>query len=1000
VVQDNNFFTPSTPFGVFQASFVNYGRTYVARELFIGQSLNVAGASNFFSVATFNYDVSFNDNVWFTQSITTNGINNTGLISSGTLNVSSDVTMGGGDLTLNFGSIYADSGTVSSSSISSTSSDITSMIGETLTLGTGGITIPVAGTPYGTLTVVLYCPAKSYFAGISYFNTDVEINGYLKPTFPLARTSLRMGSNAMLYQTADASNCIVFGTNALQGTTNPAYYNGMGSSIVIGHNAVQSSTRGQDTINSCFNNTIIGINACRHHFYQVTDLVVIGGNCLSAGLISGSRNSVVLGANIGSLPSASAGFDAAVVIGSNVLKRSGCNSGVIIGPNAYGNSTFDYSNGACVVGYNSGLNAIANNRMTVFGNDSMKNWNSNAFGMVIGPEAGNSMVTNLYCMCFGAFADCGNNLKNATAFGVNCVVSQSNTMRFGGKDGGFTGLGYDRFQDFLIASKNRLLCGAFYTGVATVTLTFELAEHIYIQSSTTTTINLPTPQSATTGSINLNNIGARFTLLRTYAGTYVPITINAPSGQTIVYDNTASATYTWETNENYVTFVCVNTTGSTWSIINSQKITNVMNLTSAQNVSGIKSFLTLNCGMRNPIFFPRLFTRGDSVGSDVHAIGSLALNNIQVDATNTSVSAWGQSTLAAKTINTLSTIAWGQSSMSSFTSESFFNVSSFGQSNLTLDTGFSMSGVNIMANNTTFTTAGGIKPTSVTNALFLNTTATAEIALPAAAAVSNVFAIRTAQPITKSNQGIIGDSTEITLHSTGQKTIVTGSFQCQQTYIQTISPSSIIHEIAASKILTTPFYNLYYAYFSGGMIVNLPRVTVDMIGQQFTIRRMGGSLALSAMTIQTEETTAASGFWQPVLSSLNQIGAVPTSASSPVNFMGATQSSITVMCAQTNWAQPMDATGRCSYMSSSTTLTVTGWPAPSSSAPYTPNYITIGSLVRTDGNAIIRQVIAFGTGIGATGTYTMSGPFSTTSNASNLQLEIFAGYGYVVTTAC
>jgi hypothetical protein len=443
-----------------------------------------------------------------------------------------------------------------------TNVDTTNMTLQNLTMG-GSFEVPDVNDITTTYGLVSFANnGQTYLAKNLYLSA-----GYLLPYFPLSTTSYRLGLNSMQYLNSLSINNIGIGTNALSGKT--GVVNQVTSSIAIGNNSFSSSPYG--TWFECFNNVSIGDNCQKYNRYQSQDSVCIGGQVASSIDIASTFSSVLLGANIGK--TSLSGYNSAVVIGSNVLTRSGANSSVIIGSNAFGNSTFSYANGICVVGYNSGLNVIANNRLTIFGNESLKNLNTNAFNMAIGPECANSLVNNTYCMCFGAFSDCNNNLKNSTSFGISCVTSESNTFKVCGDDAGLTALGYVRTQDFLISKKNRLLCGFFNT-TGTVVLTFELGEYFFITGPTPTVIILPTPVSATTGSQNVTNFGARFTIVRTTASATQNITINPPSGQFIYFNGVASSSYSFSSSESYVELVCCNNGAgnSSWAVAKSQQV--------------------------------------------------------------------------------------------------------------------------------------------------------------------------------------------------------------------------------------------------------------------------------------------------------------------------------------------------------------------------------------------------------------------------------------------
>jgi hypothetical protein len=288
--------------------------------------------------------------------------------------------------------------------------------------------------------------------------------------------------------------------------------------------------------------------------------------------------------------------------------------------------------------------------------------------------------------------------------------------------------------------------------------------------------------------------------------------------------------------------------------------------------------------------------------------------------------------------------------MTNFVAESFSGVTVLGQANLELDTGYSLNNVTIIGGGTDFNNAG-IKPTSVTNAVFNN--APNGIQLAAAAAISNVFAIRTLQPITKSNQGIIGDSTEITLHSTGQKVIVTGGLELQNQLKSSIASPQINYTNVSSLTLTAPFKQYYHIILQVAGSITLPNADATMVGQEFTIKRRGGNavaIGLAQQNFQPIFTTGSAGLG---------------TTASILSFISATQSTAKIMCIQSHFA----GSGFATLTAGSTTLQiVSSWNTLPSA------YITIGTRMTIAG--VTRRVTAFAGGFGGLGNYTVDSAFS------------------------
>jgi hypothetical protein len=323
-------------------------------------------------------------------------------------------------------------------------------------------------------------------------------------------------------------------------------------------------------------------------------------------------------------------------------------------------------------------------------------------------------------------------------------------------------------------------------------------------------------------------------------------------------------------------------------------------------------------------------------------MGANSATALVYDPTNNAVYSLGQDNLSAKTLNTKNVTCVG-GSMPAFTSEAFNFVTCIGQGHLQTETGFPMTNVTMIGSNTTFTN-GAIKPTSVTNALFNEGYG---MTLASAVAISNVFAIRTNQPITKSNQGIIGDSSEITLHSTGQKVIVTGSLQVQQSFQASIfSPQ--INYATTNYTIATPLLQYYHLVVNAATTITLPVVTSAMVGQEFTFKRRGGNTSVVSV-----QTTTSGGALQPMFSIGGNLGITTF----PTTMLSAVQSVAKFMAIQSHFAG--SGTGSCP--GSSTTLTISTWGTLPSA------FITIGTRVTIGG--FTKTITAYGTGTGGTGTY-------------------------------
>jgi len=469
------------------------------------------------------------------------------------------------------------------STLNVTNVDTTNMTLQNLTL-TGSINVPNVndiGSIYGNVSF--------QNLGNAYLANNVYLNGYLLPYFNLSTTSLRMGLYSMRYQEATSTNNICFGLNAGAGTANTggSYNNSFQKTIVIGNGAYQNATYGTySTLHT--DNVIIGNNSCKGANANNQYNVIIGSETCSSGNAGGSARSVIIGYGIGRT---NGYYTDAVVIGANCLPNASANSACIIGSGNFSNATLPsgYANGAFVYGINNLSNATNFNSVIAIGDNVFPTMNSGVTSIGIGRNIF-GLTTGYFNIFMGQSITSQGATTNSTSIGHNSTITanDNNTFLIGGNDAGLQSLGYTRYQDLCIKNKNRVLCINSYA-TASVVLTFELAEHIYITSATTTAITLPTPNA--TPATNPQNLGARFKLIRS-TGTS-NITINAPSGQTILFNNSASSTYAWSSSESYVELVCINQTGSSWAVSSSQQIA-TGGFTTGLSTNTINPYITAN----------------------------------------------------------------------------------------------------------------------------------------------------------------------------------------------------------------------------------------------------------------------------------------------------------------------------------------------------------------------------------------------------------------------
>jgi hypothetical protein len=415
-------------------------------------------------------------------------------------------------------------------------------------------------------------------ASLNGVNTWTEQNTFRKGILPctaLTTTNIQLGGNNQLqYRQATSLNNISIGNNTLRGDSNAlGLANNTGSrNIGIGGEVLVNLDTGNDNIfigyqagngvglsriNSGFQPSrciAIGTYAQSATNLYATDAIAIGYNSLrnASGPAVGN---ICIGSNTGN----GILYDQyAIIIGSDACpSASGTNSIVCIGYEAL--KTAVYVNSTVCIGWQSGykLNAAGS---TFVGSQSGYAYIAGNYNTCLGMNAGYSSTSSLsYTICLGY-----------NSFAVNegeCV------------------LGGNTLQDQILLTlpnKHRLSCNILAT-TATYNLPFRGNENVII-NSTVTTINLPTPNASGM------NAGAKFNLLKTTSASN--ITINAPSGQTIGFVNTAgtyttASTYTFTASTNNISVLCIASTGTTWLVINNNAFTDLI---SNQSIAGIKTF--------------------------------------------------------------------------------------------------------------------------------------------------------------------------------------------------------------------------------------------------------------------------------------------------------------------------------------------------------------------------------------------------------------------------
>ena len=416
----------------------------------------------------------------------------------------------------------------------------------TPSLGTQLITKTFADTTYGRLAVANTWTLQNTFQ-----------NGIL-PCSGTRTTDIQMGGNNQFqYRQATSENNISIGNLTLQGDSDAVgRLNNTGKrNIGIGGQVLTRLDSGSDMI-------FIGYQAgqncgsTRIHSVQPQRCIAIGtfsqrGNLYATDAISIGYNSLVnaSGPAIGNICIGSNVGNGLTYQSNNVLIGTGC--GPAVNDNAVTGIGYQ-ALGAAVGQFNSGV---------AIGTQAGYNNNNGQGGTFVGTEAGFSNTSGNYNTCIGLKSGRNNasgTLDLTVCIGYNSAAQQSNECVFGGE--------LISEQVFLtLPNKVRLACNQSPTGTA-INLSFRTNENVLITDATTTSINLPTPD--TTGV----NLGAKFHIIRMVATSN--ITINAPSGQTIgLYqpDSTylTNASFVWTNASGSIHILCIGSSvgGTNWLML-------------------------------------------------------------------------------------------------------------------------------------------------------------------------------------------------------------------------------------------------------------------------------------------------------------------------------------------------------------------------------------------------------------------------------------------------
>lgn len=429
-------------------------------------------------------------------------------------------------------------------------------------------------TPTTNAQLITKLFADTTYGQLAVANTWTQTNTFSRGLIPRRfagdQTDFQISNNAMVNRQAGSVNNIGIGISTLQGdTVSSGYvYNTGSANIALGHQALQFLDSGANNIAigyQALQNTGlsrvngVGVTATRciaiGNLSQRTsifasDNISIGHNSFSNN-VSGNGNVIIATNGGGGLN----GKSGCVIIGRNSCPTASENSIISIGDGAMGAATG--STLACIAIGESALNKAQSSGSIGIGYRSLYNLTTGFDCQAWGYQAGYNAITASYSQFIGRAADTTlSSVVNSVCVGYGAITTENFEFVIGGLGGG----DYPRLT---LPNKTRLACNQSPTG-ATINLSFRSNENVQLTDASTTTINLPSPNSY--------NIGTKFYINRQVAG--VSININAPSGQTIRINqvNGSSTTFTphiMNAGVNNLTLLCIGSTagGANWLVI-------------------------------------------------------------------------------------------------------------------------------------------------------------------------------------------------------------------------------------------------------------------------------------------------------------------------------------------------------------------------------------------------------------------------------------------------
>jgi hypothetical protein len=607
---------------------------------------------------------------------------------------------------------------------------------------------------------------------------------------------------------------------------------------------------------------------------------------------------------------------------------------------------------------------------TAFGNFALQYCTTGILNLAFGYNAGEKMVSSIATTCIGYNAGLGGFQGNfVNLFGISSYIASAG-LEYS------TCLGTGSFID----ANNQIALG---TSADTVVV----RGNTNLTAGTATTTTQATSDNSTkiaTTAFVKNQAYAITSSSNTWTGTNNDFTGSIITATTqALLDNTTK----------------VSTTAFTQSAINrllyldaadNQKFytTKFPALTSGYRNIGIGDcFNALTSGGEN-CCIGSLSMKKLTTGTENFCLGGLSMREITTGSFNVSVGV--QNLVNGVTIGgnvAIGRYVMGSASGNENTGVGYFSTVQISTGNLNTGVGaYSNIRLQSGSNNTAVgSNAGGHDLNSLINASN-NTYIGANAYMSGGTTFSNSTCIGYNSRITASNQIILGTSNEVTIAMGGLTVPIFETLTVDGTMVvNSVRFENSPMQTAAFTVASDGYYWRTYLFTNpttSPYAVTVPEITVLNYGKQMTFRRVGGQL--QALSIIPANTTGSWVFRQIVFMTAST--SVIYNGSTPIYLVNSSpnQYSATIVSAK---IQEVGG-GTATWSGASTTITVLT----------TSTNIMIGGVIRLGpvNLAQFRQITAYGTGFGGTGTYVINALPS--GSATGGILATGESYGWMLTS--